>query len=97
MVNIMKVSKKLLDYSVRRRKIEDDFFNYIKNSISQREYDFWFSTLVIEHIDFDKHIIFGVNSSLHKEWMIINYGDLLYEAIKEITGAEYSMQFEVYD
>lgn len=94
----------LRERSTRNKMLADKFYNYIKDSIPECEYQFWFRNLAIVGISVNKadnagnnHILFEVETALQKNWLIENYYDLITETLDEVVDAQYSFQIFVLD
>ncbi|GIO85076.1 hypothetical protein J25TS5_20080 [Paenibacillus faecis] len=78
-------------------EVKEKFFEYIKQALSETEYNVWFKDITVPVHIINEHIMLEVPTLTHKEWLIFGCDDLLFEALFETTGADYSIQIEVLD
>ncbi|MFW6120199.1 MAG: chromosomal replication initiator protein DnaA [Petrotogales bacterium] len=59
--------------------------NNLKNKVSKKIWNNWFTTFSIKEINEEK-IVFTVENLFIKDWLQTKYGGLITESIKEVTG-----------
>lgn len=70
---------------------------HIQSLVSAPLYETYFKGLNIQELTDDYKIVFGTESKMNMKWLDQRYSSMLIEALKIITGDDYTISFEVND
>ncbi|MCM3635302.1 hypothetical protein [Paenibacillus camelliae] len=85
------MSENTLDNSI----LQNQLLNLLKQSLTKSEFMEWFSELNIEELTNDNRIIFGTSDKEKKEYLEVRYFSLLKSKLRELTGHDYELHFNV--
>jgi len=66
----------------------------IKKEVGKGIFDLWFKPVNVKHIQ-DQHIVLEIPDRFYKEWIEENYNELIIKTLKDITGIDFSIKYDV--